>query len=120
MAKLMIVLDEAKAFVQANYQGDPLIRHLYLTLLEKVPKVEDEPGWIPVSETSNCEHKVVTNADRIRTMTDEELAKFIPDWSYTKACKCDEQTYVDCNNECEKCLLDWLQQPAEANDGSQT
>lgn len=27
--------------------------------------------------TSNCENKIVTNADRIRTMTDEELAKWI-------------------------------------------
>ncbi len=38
MAKLMINLEEAKAYVQANYQGDPMIRHLYLTLLEKLPK----------------------------------------------------------------------------------
>ena len=27
--------------------------------------------------TSNCEHKVITNADRIRAMSDEELADFI-------------------------------------------
>lgn len=54
-----------------------------------------------------------TNADRIRAMSDEELAKFIPDWSYTPACKCDEKPYVDCNNECDKCVLEWLKQPAE-------
>ena len=54
-----------------------------------------------------------TNADRIRAMSDEELAKFIPDWSYTNACKCDEKPYVDCNNECEKCVFEWLAQPAE-------
>ena len=29
----------AKAFVEANYQGDPLLRHLYGTLLEKLPKL---------------------------------------------------------------------------------
>ena len=56
---------------------------------------------------------VKTNADHIRAMSDEELAKFIPDWSYTNACKCDELPYVDCNNECEKCVLEWLKQPAE-------
>lgn len=55
---------------------------------------------------------VQTNADRIRAMSDEELAKFIPNWSYTNACKCGEH-YVDCNNECEKCVADWLRQPAE-------
>jgi hypothetical protein len=49
-----------------------------------------------------------TNADRIRAMTDEELARFIPDWSYTNACKCDSKSYVDCNNECEKCVAEWL------------
>lgn len=65
---------------------------------------EDCPGW---------DRKVVTNADRIRAMTDEELAKFIPDWSYTNACKCGEKPYVACNNECEKCVSEWLQQPAE-------
>lgn len=51
-----------------------------------------------------------TNADHIRSMTDEELAKFIPNWSYTDSCKCGEH-YVDCNNECEKCVAEWLQQP---------
>ena len=56
---------------------------------------------------------VKTNADRIRAMTDEELAKFIPDWSYTNACKCDEKPYVDCNNECWKCVTEWLRQPVE-------
>lgn len=57
--------------------------------------------------------EIITNADRIREMSDEELAEFIPNWSYTKACKCDEEILVDCNNECEKCVLEWLQQPAE-------
>lgn len=61
--------------------------------------------------------RVATNADHIRAMSDEELAKFIPNWSYTDACKCGEH-YVDCNNECEKCVAEWLQQPyEEANHG---
>lgn len=54
----------------------------------------------------------MTNAQKIRSMSDEELAQFIPNWSYTKACKSDGQRFVDCNNECEKCVADWLQQPA--------
>ena len=60
-----------------------------------------------------CKYKTPSNADRIRAMSDEELAKFIPDWSYTNACKCDEQPYVDCNNECWKCVAEWLKQPAQ-------
>lgn len=37
-----IDLTEARAFVEANYQGDPMLRHLYGTLLEKLPRVEQE------------------------------------------------------------------------------
>ena len=47
--------------------------------------------------------------DRIRNMSIDELAKFIPDWSYTKACKCDEEIYAGCNNECWKCVKEWLE-----------
>jgi hypothetical protein len=33
----------ARAFVEANYQGDPLLRHLYGTLLDKLPRAEAVP-----------------------------------------------------------------------------
>lgn len=55
----------------------------------------------------------MTNADRIRAMSDEELANFIPDWRHTKACKCNEHEFIGCDNQCEKCVLEWLKQPAE-------
>ena len=38
-----IDLPAARAFVEANYQGDPLLRHLYGTLLDKLPRVEAVP-----------------------------------------------------------------------------
>lgn len=50
--------------------------------------------------------KTITNADRIRRMTDEELANFIPDWRHTKACKCNEHEFIGCDNQCEKCVLE--------------
>ena len=58
--------------------------------------------------------KSQTNADRIRAMSDEELAEFIDrcemnDIDYAK-------TFCDlCNGqyECDQCRLDWLKQPAE-------
>ena len=64
--------------------------------------------------TSNCENKVVTNADRIRAMSDEELCNFIMD---APAIPCDEKISAmmkdnGCNN-CEKCVMDWLQQPVK-------
>lgn len=56
----------------------------------------------------NCfEPKVMTNADRIRSMSDEELAKII---------RCpyeiDEEPCVNPGS-CLDCCLDWLQQPEE-------
>lgn len=58
----------------------------------------------------------MTNADRIRAMSDEELAYFISDIADT----CERNT--ECNQHCCGCVesyceyarcLDWLQQPAE-------
>ena len=61
-----------------------------------------------------------TNADKIRSMTDEELAKFLSNGFDCEGC---ELSYIEdiwnethCNgkhNECWKNLLDWLKQPAE-------
>ena len=56
----------------------------------------------------------ITNAQKIRAMSDEELAEFIDrcemnDIDYAK-------TFCDlCNGqyECDQCRLDWLKQPAE-------
>ena len=65
-------------------------------------------------ETCKAYVPVITNADRIRAMSDEELADFIDkcemnDIDYAK-------TFCDlCNGqyECDQCRLDWLKQPAE-------
>jgi hypothetical protein len=56
----------------------------------------------------------LTNADRIRAMSDEELADFLDRWAmgdidYAK-------TFCDlCNGqfECDQCRLDWLQKPSK-------
>ena len=56
----------------------------------------------------------MTNAQKIRAMSDEELADFID------RCEMSEidyaKTFCDlCNGqyECDQCRLDWLQQPAK-------
>lgn len=60
-------------------------------------------GW-------NCNYiPVPTNADRIRAMSDEELAEII-------ACPkglFDRMGCFDDNRDCKHCTLEWLQQPAE-------
>lgn len=52
----------------------------------------------------------ITNADRIRTMTDEELAKLL-----LKAPLCRAESRVACRStkSCLECLMEWLQQPEE-------
>lgn len=56
--------------------------------------------------------KPQTNADRIRAMSDEELADFM---NSTEAC--DAQPLSKCrlatNASCRACTLDWLKQPAK-------
>lgn len=53
-----------------------------------------------------------TNADRIRSMSDEELEQFINHFDI-----CDSRTNEECKMSycacCEVCVMDWLKQPAE-------
>ena len=58
---------------------------------------------------------IKTNADRIRAMNDEDLAKWI-DWLFGRCewCDTDKIATDDCNDvECTPCILKWLQQPFE-------
>ena len=66
--------------------------------------------------TSNCENKVITNADRIRAMSDEELAKLIAENAYTGACNDFGIPHQgQCCHNCERCdaIIKWLKHPAE-------
>lgn len=77
------------------------------------PKINDSPH---LDIERDCEHyKAMTNADRIRSMTDEELASFL------KEVKEDYQLANPDYPDCEDCgeWLNWLQSEAEMekNDG---
>lgn len=80
-----------------------------------IPKWDKEYGAEPYIDIGGeFYNKPITNADRIRSMSNEELAEFIDrcemnDIDYAK-------TFCDlCNGQydCVQCRLDWLQQPAE-------
>lgn len=66
-------------------------------------------------ECGNIERRATTNADRIRAMSDEELAasNYIP-CPYADDC-CGECKYGwhEQAQTCEECKLEWLKQPAE-------
>lgn len=51
----------------------------------------------------------ITNADRIRAMSDEELAKYV--------C-CPHDQCIDLDAPCDKCVLSWLKSPMEVDDGT--
>ena len=60
-----------------------------------------------------CPEQKLSNADRIRAMSDEELAKYL-----SNPCECtvdpEQDGFRECGNDlCVKYLLEWLQQPAE-------
>ena len=67
-----------------------------------------------IDEPRDCPDYIrASNADRIRAMSDEELAKYL-----SNPCDCtvdpEQDGFRECGNDlCVKYLLEWLQQPAE-------
>lgn len=59
--------------------------------------------------------KVITNADRIRNMSDEELAEFnlCPHMVNWKKGNYDTCVHPNDKDACKKCMLDWLQSESE-------
>lgn len=58
----------------------------------------------------NTDPEIVTNADRIRAMSDEELAELLLDGC--RGSKCDDQTQNEWGSvNCFQCRVTWLQQP---------
>ena len=54
-----------------------------------------------------------TNADRIRKMSEEELAKLLADCSDCASCYLDEPSNCGTEETCVKAFLEWLRQPVE-------
>lgn len=58
--------------------------------------------------------KIQTNADRIRAMSDEELAEMISRFVTTGACNdLGIPSKKKCDSNCKVCILEWLRQPVE-------
>ena len=54
------------------------------------------------------EPKTMTNADSIRSMTDEEMAEWMAKYCEIKTVFCPNFGAHDCQESCEQCWLDWL------------
>lgn len=62
-----------------------------------------------------CKYAIPSNADRIRVMTDEELANFL----FTNVdCSTCTMHGGGCSVDCEKWILSWLKAPVEVDDGT--
>ena len=96
-------MKEIKVPVQID--GFKCIEDMVQTVLNYTYKGKTLKEW------ADSISKPVTNADRIRSMTDEELAAWLS--HHSMACvqgkrPCPE----DCVGGCEQCWLDWLKQEA--------
>lgn len=80
---------------------------------DKLCKSREEALFLPGSPCDHFNQRVSnpinTNADRVRSMTDEELAAFI---DYKRVCP-PANEYPEVCDDCNACWLEWLQQPAE-------
>lgn len=72
-----------------------------------------EPGEIVVQ--CGAYKSPMTNADRIRSMSDEEMAEFIS--SIPMCVGKDEDLNCEIDR-CKECFLKWLQKPAEVVDNA--
>lgn len=103
-----------------NRYGKEYIRYYYNKLAELSGSI---------NSTCNCQHNSdsrdnepccrcdskQTNADRIRNMSDEELAEFnlCPHMVNWKKGNYDTCVHPNDKDACKKCMLDWLQSEAE-------
>ena len=85
-------------------------RNCFFYRNEWCEKIVDSPD---PEEARDCNYfREMTNADRIRAMSDEELANMI-ECPYGNP-YFDE--HLPCKGSCHDCLLIWLQQPAEEDE----
>ena len=94
-----------------------------MELFIKLAQCEDKEQMQRCIDEYNKKQKTITNADRIRAMSDDELAKILNAFSaYFEECN-RSLTDTDCHD-CELCELcslgegkaiDWLKQPAEGS-----
>ena len=109
MVKYHIATGDGKAYYGVNYES---YREAEAVL--RFSQKHDPPAHIVEEEYH------FTNADRIRAMTDEELAKLLYEIDGLGYCKnlpeCGELLDTDTGipeEKCIGCMLNWLRQPAE-------
>lgn len=105
--KIMMLLDEADDIVSALYRQGANKDYKCKSLREKLHAIGEEINAQPKS-----------NADRIRHMTEEELAKWLDnEASYTcNICIRQNEKSSCVNYNCEECVAKWLKQEMQNDD----
>ena len=86
-------------------------------------ETDNKEYYLLMQETARrcVDGKPVTNADRIRSMSDEELAKHLADIGWdchlcAAHIRLDNEPFLrgeKCDEKCDEHCLEWLQQPAD-------
>ena len=75
-----------------------------------------EPGYTDFCVLGPCSQMKPSNADKIRQMSDEELAEYLAERSAAPSCtgRChkDYTVYGERRTFCQDCWLEWLKQEA--------
>lgn len=71
-------------------------------------KVKDYPPYLDYPKP----RKTITNANKIRSMSDEELAEWLKNIRYSWTCvpRDNGNRCADFEDDCKACWLDWLRQ----------
>ena len=78
-------------------------------------RVKEFGGICPLTNVNAGAKMPLTNADRIRAMTDEELANLINSEFYSQCewCNGDNPIEVCMSGDCIACIVEWLRQPVK-------
>lgn len=94
-------------------------RNCFFYRNEWCKKIVDSPD---PEEARDCNYfREMTNADRIRAMSDEEMAVFLYEWSPSEFCGhvCPRlRDDIPCKGECFEMRREWLQQPCDGGDNA--
>ena len=93
-------------------------RNCFFYRNEWCEKIIDSPD---PEEARDCNYfREMTNADRIRSMSDKELVRIryrgAPHCKSDDPMKCNRHDFLDGMSPCELCYYEWLQQPAGEED----
>ena len=104
---------------QINWEWQNNILHEFHSVIDELDKKRlvtiCEHFKIDLSDLQefiNSKQKPRTNADKIRSMSDEEMAEFITARHYTPHCPV-PQCEADESTDCDQCWLNWLRKEAE-------